>query len=242
MTFAAVLLAYLAAYAGLAWRLRRSGGRVDPWRAIAFAAGLGCVGVALAAPLDARAEAGSLVAHMTQHELLLNVAPVLLLLGLEPRLLRPVTRAVLAPSGRRVLRWVGHPAVALVLYLIAMTAWYVPAVYEAVSASPWLHPAGHAFLVATGMAFWFAVLQPLPTLRRLRTPEKLAWLLAGSLAGAVVAAALIGAPEPLYGGTLADQRLAGGLMMAVEMPLALGAALWAVLRGLPRGEAPWPST
>ena len=53
---------------------------------------------------------------------------------------------------------------------------------------------------------------------------------------------LIGAPVALYpdavSGGIADQRLAGGLMMAVEMPLALGVGYAVLLRAAlrPRGR------
>lgn len=245
----AVLVSYLAAYVLLARRRARVRGRVEWARAASFGLGMGALVAALLSPLDALAEDGALAAHVAQHELLMNVAPVLLLLGLDAQLASPVTRALFGPvvrsaRGRRVLRAASRPTIALGLYAGVMWAWSVPPVYRAVSASSLAHPLGHVLLASAGMIFWFHVIQPLPALRRLDFLEKLGYLLAGSLAGAAVAAALIGAPEALYGGTLAEQRLAGGLMMGVEMPLALGAGLWAVLRVIPRtrSDERWLST
>ena len=98
---APVLAAYAAGYAALAHRVWRRRGVVRPLRAAAFALGLAAVAAALASPLDRWADDGSLVAHMAQHELLLNVAPVLLLLGLDAQLAAPLTRAVGGPVARR---------------------------------------------------------------------------------------------------------------------------------------------
>lgn len=122
-----------------------------------------------------------------------------------------------------------------------MWLWYVPAVYTKVSASPVLHPLGQVLFIATGLLFWFHVLRPLPALVTLRPWQKLAYLLAGTFGGAVVAAVLVGAPHALYGASLENQRLAGAVMMAVEMPLAVGAALWVFLRAVPRATLRLPA-
>jgi putative membrane protein len=130
---------------------------------------------------------------------------------------------------------------ALLLYVGVMWLWYVPAVYTHVSASPVLHPLGHVLFTATGLLFWFHVLRPLPALVTLTPWQKLAYLLLGTLGGAVVAAVLVGSPHPLYGASLENQRLAGAVMMGVEMPLAVGAALWVFLRAIPRGALRLPA-
>jgi putative membrane protein len=236
------------------WRVSR---RFDWRRACAYAAGLIVVVVALDSGLDNLADDGSLVAHMAQHELVGNIAPVLLLLGLDAALWRPITQSVFGPiirrpAWRRALYAANSPVLAVALYVGVMWLWYVPAVYAHVSPSPVLHPLGHLLFVLTGLLFWFHVLRPLPALQTMRPWQKLAYLLAGTLGGAVVAAFLVGAPHALYDASLQNQRLAGAVMMGVEMPLAIGAALWVFLRAVPRGafrlpaeqdaEAPWLAT
>jgi cytochrome c oxidase assembly factor CtaG len=134
-----------------------------------------------------------------------------------------------------MLRAANSPVLAVALYLSAMWLWYVPAVYAYVSASPVLHPLGHVLFIATGLLFWFHVLRPLPALVTLTPWQKLAYLLVGTLGGAVVAAVLVGAPHALFGASLENQRLAGAVMMGVEMPLEVGSALWVFLRAAPRG-------
>lgn len=217
----------------------RSRGRVDWARAGVYALGLAVIVVALDSPLDKLADNGSLAAHMVQHELLGNIAPVLLLLGLDAGLARPVTQTVFGPAvrsarGRRLLRAANSPVLAVGLYIGVMWLWYVPSVYRTVSASSVLHPLGHMLFVLTGLLFWFHVLRPLPALVTLSPSQKLLYLLVGTIGGAVVAAVLVGAPQAFYGAGLENQRLAGAVMMAVEMPLALGVGLWIFLRAVPR--------
>jgi cytochrome c oxidase assembly factor CtaG len=251
---ATVLLLYAGGYAALALRVRRRGGAPRPLRTASFALGLVAIGVALASPLEAAAADGSLLAHMAQHELLLNVAPVLLLLGIDARLAAPVTRALVAPlarpaRGRRLLLAAGTPGVALGVFAAVIAVWHIPAVYAAAAASPVLHGIEHASYLWAGLLFWFQLLRPLPTLRRMEPAGELLFLLGGTLAGAALAALLVGAPVSLYpeavSGGPTDQQLAGGLMMAVEMPLALGIGTFVLMRGTrrPRArrgpEVPW---
>jgi putative membrane protein len=240
------VIAYGVLYAVLVRRRRRTSGRTDWSRVCAYTLGLLTIVVALDSKLDALADHGSLTAHMVQHELLGNVAPVLLLLGLDAALARPVTQEVFGPmirrpAWRRALRAANSPVLAVALYIGTMWLWYVPAVYKHVSASPVLHPLGHVLFIATGLLFWFHVLRPLPALVTLTPWQKLAYLLAGTFGGAVVAAVLVGAPHALYGAGLENQRLAGAVMMGVEMPLAVGAALWVFLRAVPRGALRLPA-
>jgi len=236
---AIALGAYAAGYGALVHRLWRRRGIVRPARVAAFTLGLAAVALALASPLDTWAAEGSLVAHMAQHELLLNVAPVLLLLGLDAQLAAPLSRAVGAAlarrrGGLRALRSVGAPTLAVALYVVVVAAWHLPGAYAAAAGSAVLHPLEHASLLWVGLLFWFHLLRPLPAVRRLTPPAQLGYLLLGTAGGALLAAVLAGAPVALYPASvsagLADQRLAGGLMMAVEMPLALAVGYAVLLR------------
>jgi putative membrane protein len=171
--------------------------------------------------------------------LLGNIAPVLLLLGLDAALAAPLTRPVFGPAvrsarGRRLLHAANSPVLAVGLYIGVMWLWYIPSVYRTVSASSVLHPLGHILFVLTGLLFWFHIIRPLPALVTLTAAQKLLYLLVGTIGGALVAAVLVGAPQALYGASLENQRLAGAVMMAVEMPLALGFGLWVFLRAVPR--------
>lgn len=234
-----VLGGYLVGYLLL---LRTSRARRLPLRAGRVVAyGLGLVAIPTAAiALDGWADS-SVVGHMVQHEILLNVAPVLLLLGIPRRAAaiasKPLSgRFLRSGAGRAVLGVASRPVVALVLYASGMGAWLVPAVSHAVENSELLHSALHIWLTAAGLAFWFHVIRPLPSLHPLRALETLAYLLCGTIIGGVVAAILIASPDVVTSSgagvseALREQRLAGGTMMAIEMPLALGFAVWLWLR------------
>ena len=86
------------------WRRVRGGPGARPadapvWRLICFGGALLCVLIALVSPVDALAEQ-LFSMHMVQHVLLLDVAPILAILGLTRVLLRPLTRAVRALERR----------------------------------------------------------------------------------------------------------------------------------------------
>ena len=79
------------------WRAARAqaGPRAaSGWRLVSFLAGLACVLVALVSPVDRLAEQ-VFTMHMVQHLLLLDIAPILCLLGLTKVILRPATRRLL---------------------------------------------------------------------------------------------------------------------------------------------------
>ncbi len=248
--------------------LRR--GKLDPRVGVAFLAGLLVVFVALASPLDGLGEQHLLVAHMLQHELLLGVAPPLLLLGVTPRLLAPVARRSLAPvlrtrRGPRVLRVLAGPELALTAFAATLLAWHVPALYAAALASPVLHVLEHLSFITAGLLLWLPLLEPVPGLVHLGLRAKLLYLAVAQAAAGAVAAVLLWWPDLLYPwyaerptvaglSHLADQRLAGGLMLVLDMALGLTVALWLVLRRLHRDElrarrgarareeVAWPST
>ena len=63
----------------------------DGWRLASFLSGIALIAVALVSPVDRLGEQ-AFVMHMVQHLLLLDVASILLILGLTKVILRPATR------------------------------------------------------------------------------------------------------------------------------------------------------
>ena len=250
----AVLLGLAVALLGyglLAWRLWRASGRFDARAAVAWALGILVVLVALQSPLDAVAGESLLSAHMLQHGLLMSVAPPLLLLGLYPRLVVPFTRPVVKPilGDRRthaVLRVASMPALALGAWLAVLYAWHLPALYEWALRNETVHVVEHLFFVNVGILFWLPVIEPVPALVRMKPSAKLAYLAAGQVGTALLAAALIWGPllypfydasQSLWGLSAAvDQRIAGLTMVVVDMLAALSVAGWVVFRWLATAE------
>src|ERR1700753_402399 len=115
-------------------RIRRTRPLLFPaWRAWCFLAGLLCLWIAIASPLNTL-DGLLLVAHMTQHLILMSVVPPLLLLGapavpllrgLPPSILRDRLAPLLrTPALRRVVHLLTHPVTAWLAMNIAYLAWH----------------------------------------------------------------------------------------------------------------------
>lgn len=234
------LLVGLALYALLVAAAARRGTPVPRGRVVAFAAGLAVVAVALFSPLDPVGEQESAAVHMVQHELLLMVAPLLLVAGLHQRVMLPVTRIVmrgLAVDGwRRLLAFISSPWAAAAAWAAVTIGWHLPAAYGLSLAHPGVHVLEHLSLLLAGCWFWSAVVGRLPAVHHATSTERAGALGVAMAAGGLVGAVLIWWPTLLYPGyadshgwfgigPLADQRAAGLLMMAIDMPLLLGALL-----------------
>jgi putative membrane protein len=232
----AVVVAAALFHLGGRWRVSDRHRRRDAIRAACFYAGLATILVALDSPLDSLADR-SFAAHMTQHVLLLTVAPPLILLGapwtrmwrpLPLRLRRAVARVVVTSPRGRPLRAIadalGRPAVAWVLFDANLVAWHLPGLYDATLRTQWIHDGEHLLFLSTGLLLWGRVIDSPPFHARLTLVRRAGFLALAMLVGWVLAVVLAFAPEPLYrpyaalahrpGGlsALADQHIAAGVM------------------------------
>jgi cytochrome c oxidase assembly factor CtaG len=228
-------VASMAVLYGVRWRTtRRAGGaRGAPTRRlVCFAGGLLVVLAALASPVDSLA-AEVLTMHMVQHVLLLDLAPILLIVGLTRPLLRPVTRRL-----TRVERAAGplaHPVFAVVLYVAVMWAWHIPALYDAAAEHDALHALEHVSFAGAGGLYWWHLLSPIRSRRRLRGLGPVAYMLATKLLVGMLGIALTFAPHALYdfyssqprhwGLSATDDQAVAGLVMALEQSIVMGIAL-----------------
>ena len=263
-TFSPIATAYLAVlalgYIGLVARGWAGGRRPSRRRSTAWVAGIATIAIALMSPIDALAAERSLTMHTLQHELLLTVAPILLLLGLEPRLVAPLGRRLvpsLLPHGGTagVLRLWTAPAFALVCWTLVVGAGSLPAVVEQAWRVEQVHYASHVVSLVAGLLLWAVVLTPYPTVHRIGVGAKLAVVACANVVAGLVAGILGFSPSvayPLPYGTaespwlgldpLTDQRIAAGLMMAACMITTFGAAVWIVSRAPSRVVEGWQAT
>jgi cytochrome c oxidase assembly factor CtaG/ferredoxin len=197
-----------------------------PWRAWCFLGGLLSLWIAVASPLDTL-DGLFLVAHMTQHLILMSVAPPLLLLGAPAvPLLRALPRSVLrdglgpffrTPILHRLMRWLTDPVLAWLAMNIAYLGWHVPWAYELALRSPGWHEVEHACFLGTSLLFWFPVIQPWPSPSRASRWTMLPYLVGADLVNTALAAFLTFSGRVIYPSysSLSDQVAAGALMWVV---------------------------
>jgi putative membrane protein len=150
-------------------RLRKMGGEAKLSQLVFYALALGTVGCALLSPLDDLASY-LLIAHMVQHQLLMMLAPPLILLANPiPVLLWGLGGSSRLQAGifltrhamiRRVRDFLGWMPVAWSLYVINLWAWHYPVLYQAALQDPRIHDIEHILFFLTALVFWWPVLRP----------------------------------------------------------------------------------
>src|SRR4051794_39642618 len=227
-TMLILALTFLAAclYAAAAVRVRRRRGTFSRVRALSFAAGLA---VLLAGALMPD-ERFSL--HMTQHLLIGDIAPLLVVLGLTGPLLRPV----LAIRALRALRVLAHPLVALPLWAIDLCVWHLTPLFDAALRHESLHALQHLLFFTCGALLWSALLELLPGPRWFRLPQRLGYLGVMWLVSLTLSQVFLWSSHPYYYDSLNDQRAGGGIMLAEGSAVMLGVLVWLLWEALVRSE------
>jgi cytochrome c oxidase assembly factor CtaG len=249
-TFPPIVIVALIAYAviyGARWRTaRREGGaRAAPVsRAILWNTGVLLLAVALISPVDVLGEQVA-SAHMIQHLLIADLAPICLTLGLTKWILRPVTRRI--HRLERAAGPFGHPAFGVVAYVGAMWLWHVPAMYDAALRNGYVHVLEHLSFGAAGLLYWWHLLSPIRSRMRLGGLGPIMYMASTKLLVGFLGILLAFSPALLYTydwpGTrlgldpLTDQHVAG-LIMALEQSIVMGVALaYLFFRMLAESEA-----
>jgi putative membrane protein len=148
---------------------------ISAWRLAAFLAGVAGIWLAIGSPLEAFDDV-SLTVHMVQHLLLMSFSPPLILLGwpalpLLRGLPQWMVRLIVGPVSRsEFFKWlagaVTHPVVCWLAAALALIGWHIPGVFGAALRREWLHELEHASFLATGLLFWWPVVQPWPSTNR----------------------------------------------------------------------------
>jgi putative membrane protein len=237
-----VVAAY--AYGRRARTLARRGQPVPAWRIGLFTTGIVLLALAVCSPVDAVGEDDLFFVHMTQHLLLGDIVPMCLLAGLTGPLLQPL----LAHLPVNKLRVLAIPYVALPIWAFNLSIWFIPRLFDAAEESSVVHVVFHVSLLAAGTIMWMPVFETLPAPEWFGTGAKLAYIVAVRMVAMILANILVWGSaayyEPYasggshYGiGPLADQQLAGGIMLLYDSLLTLVAIAWLFLRMAEEGEA-----
>jgi cytochrome c oxidase assembly factor CtaG len=228
-------------YARRVQALGREGRPVPWWRQACFYGGFITIALALTALGSASDEL--LYAHMAEHLLLGDIAALLIVLGLTGPVLAPVLRIRLFDR----LRVLAHPLIAFPLWAIDLYVWHLPIFYEAALRHAGVHALEHAMFLGFGITMWMCLFGPLPMPRWLGNLGKLCYIVAVRLTGTVLGNVFVWSGTvfyPFYAhgdgvhhiSALADQNVAGAVMMVEESILTLCLFCWLFLRAARESE------
>ena len=225
---------------------REAGGRgAGALQAAAFAGAMLVLLAALASPIDRLGEDYLFSAHMLQHVLLGDIAPLLLLLSLSRVIMRPATRRL--TSIERAMGRLASPLTGLFAWLLLMYLWHLPALYDAALEHAGIHLLEHFSFFTAGVAVWWPLVQPVPMRRPLTGLWPIAYVGAAKFGLGVLGLYLTWSGTAIYSyyehvpriwglSAVEDQNVGGALMM-VEQSLTFVMVLVAVfVRLLARSE------
>jgi cytochrome c oxidase assembly factor CtaG len=226
-------------------RVRRLALKGEPppvWRVLLFATGILLLLVAAASPIAEIGEERLLTAHMIQHVLLGDLAPLALLGGLT----RPILRPALAVLYR--LRFLANPVVALTLWAFNLYLWHLPFLYDAAVRHEAVHALEHACFLLGGTLMWLPVLETIPAPEWFGTAWKAGYIVVVRLVETVLGNVFLFSGGAFYAtyqhpaGTwgihspASDQSIAGAVMMIEGSLVTIAALAWLFLRLASEGE------
>jgi putative membrane protein len=229
------LLIFAVLYAQRVRTLALEDHPVPGWRQACFYAGFLTIAAALTSLGKDSQEL--LSAHMVEHLLLGDVAALLIVLGLTGPLIAPILR--IAFFNR--LRVLAHPLVAFPLWAVDLYAWHLPVLYQAALRHSGVHALEHAMFLGLGINMWMCLFGPLPMPAWFGNLGKLLYIVAVRLTGTVLGNIFLWSGTAFYPyythgdavwhiSPIADQNLAGAIMMIEESILTLGLLCWLFLR------------
>ena len=228
-----LLIAVAAAVAvGGGWLIRRGGEErgLKRRRILSLTLAMVLLVAVWFSPIAVVAQHYLLSAHLLQVTILMGAVPPLVLLALprDPRINPP--RAL-----RRLLRFLVHPVVAIIAVNGAFFGWHTGGAYSAAMQNNWISAAEQISLLATSLAFWWAIITPFsPPVRAMTPLMKMGYILLATIpqtfGGLAVALAhhslypvYAAAPRLLGLDVLTDQQIAGA-SIALVSKVALFAA------------------
>jgi cytochrome c oxidase assembly factor CtaG len=230
------------AYAQRVRTLARHGHPVPAARQVAFYSGLLVILFAVLSPIG-RISDDLLAVHMVEHLLLGDIGSLLLVLGLTAPLIAPLLRIKAIDR----LRVVANPLVALPLWALDLYVWHLPVLYQAALNHAGIHALQHACFIAFGANMWMCLFGPLPMPAWFGNLQKLVYIIAVRLAGAILGnvfawSGTVFYPDYAKGEAywhvvpITDQNLAGGIMMVEGSILTICLFAWLFLKTAREGE------
>lgn len=204
-------------------------------RTACLCAGLLLAGLpALALICDTRAE--PMFLHSLGIFMIADLAPLLIVLGL-PRS---------SPARSRQPRILAHPLIAVPLWAIAVGVWHVPALYEAALDDAGVQALQCVTLFACGLNLWMCLAGSSPAPRWFGERARIGAVLVSRVLAVTLANLLLWSDAVFYPyyahgdaldglSPLADQNIAGAILLAQEALVTLGLLCWLAVRAASRG-------
>lgn len=139
------------------WRKALGGGAFPVGLAVRFYTGLLIFYLTVGSPLDQVGERYLFWAHMIQHLLLVYPAALLVLSGIPDWMIRPVTAQ---PVLRRILGVVTQPVVACLIYIVVLSAWHIPGLYDLALRDKAVHILQHLSFFLSAIVMWWPIASP----------------------------------------------------------------------------------
>ena len=196
-----------------------------------FTTGLITFYLAVGSPLDPLGENFLFFAHMIQHNILMYVSPLFMLLGMP----QPLVDRFLEthPLIEKILRVFLHPIIAGLLFTLVFSFWHFSAFYEAAIQNKTLHMAEHLSMFLTSVAMWWPICGPSKRIPPIRFGPQMLYVLALMLGQTPIFAVLTFSEDVLYEtyfyaerildlSPLEDQKAGGVLMKLANMAVSVG--------------------
>ncbi len=191
-----------------------------------FGGGIITFYLAVGSPLDPLGENYLFFAHMIQHNVLMYVSPLFVLLGISHETLDSFLSR--NPGIRKVLRFLTHPIIAGLLFTLVFSFWHIGAFYEAAIRDKTLHMSEHLSMFFTSVLMWWPLCSRSKIIPALSFGPQMLYVLALMLGQTPIFAILTFSKEVLYDtyfyaeriidlSPLEDQKTGGVLMKLANM-------------------------
>jgi putative copper resistance protein D len=217
----AIELALAVWYVVSVRRLAARGRRWSRWRTASFLGGTALLIVAVQSGLAAYDDE-VFAAHVVQHLLLMNFAPILFALSAPVTLAlqasgRPTQQRLLKVLHHPVVEFVTNPVVVVIVSYGTMLVYFLTSFYNFSLEHPLVHDLTHLHFLVSGCLFWWLVVGRDPSRWRLSHPAKLGILAIGIPVTAILGVSLTGANisvAPLFH-SVADTHRGGSILWIV---------------------------
>lgn len=199
--------------------------------ALWFGTGMLSFYLAVGSPLDPLGENYLFFAHMIQHNILMYISPLFMLLGIPHEMLDEFLER--NPLLCKILSFLVHPIIAGLLFTLVFSFWHIGVFYEAAIRDKTLHMAEHLSMFLTSVLMWWPLCSRSKLVPALSYGPQMLYVLALMLGQTPIFAILTFSKEVLYDtyfyaeriinlSPLEDQKTGGVLMKLANMIVSVG--------------------